>query len=90
MACVGGFEENLIAKKRLESLGFQVTFGKHILENDEFYSSIIASRISDFHDAFSDQNVKAIIMTTIGGFNSNELLTHIDWDIVCSNSKMFF
>lgn len=86
---VGGFEENLIAKKRLENLGFRVTFGKHILENDEFYSSSVSSRVSDFHDAFSDKNVKAI-MTTIGGFNSNELLTHIDWDIVRSNPKMFF
>lgn len=86
---VGGFEENLIAKKRLENLGFRVTFGKHILENDEFYSSNVSSRVSDFHDAFSDKNVKAI-MTTIGGFNSNELLTHIDWDIVRSNPKMFF
>lgn len=89
MARVGGFEENLIAKKRLENLGFQVTFGKHILENDQFYSSSITSRVSDFHDAFSDKNVKAI-MTTIGGFNSNELLTHIDWRIVRSNPKMFF
>jgi len=86
---VGGFEDNLIAKKRLENLGFRVTFGKHILENDEFYSSSVSSRVSDFHDAFSDKNVKAI-MTTIGGFNSNELLTHIDWDIVRSNQKMFF
>ncbi|MCT4413348.1 S66 family peptidase [Leuconostoc pseudomesenteroides] len=89
MERVGGFEENLIAKQRLENLGFKVTFGKYILENDEFYSSSIASRVSDFHDAFSDKNVKAI-MTTIGGFNSNELLTHIDWDIVRSNPKMFF
>lgn len=89
MERVGGFEENLIAKQRLENLGFKVTFGKHILENDEFFSSSIASRVSDFHDAFSDKNVKAI-MTTIGGFNSNELLTHIDWDIVRSNPKMFF
>jgi len=86
---VGGFKDNLIAKKRLENLGFKVTFGKHILENDAFYSSSISSRVSDFQDAFGDKNVKAI-MTTIGGLNSNELLPHIDWNVVRLNPKMFF
>ncbi|WP_285121396.1 S66 family peptidase [Lactococcus petauri] len=85
---VGGFKDNLISKKRLENLGFKVTFGDHILENDNLYSSSISSRVSDIHDAFSDKNVKAIL-TTIGGLNCNELLSYIDWDLIKRNPKMF-
>lgn len=85
---VGGFENNLVAKKRLERLGFKVTFGNHIAENDCFFSSSIADRVADLHDAFLDKNVRAIL-TTIGGFNSNELLPYIDWHIIESNPKIF-
>lgn len=77
----GKFEDKLKAKARLEALGYQVTFGQHILENDLLESSSINSRLSDFHAAFSDPNVKAVLCT-IGGFNSNELLPYIDWNIV--------
>ncbi len=85
---VGGFEENLIAKRRLETLGFKVTFGDHILENDFLNSSSIDSRIADIHAAFTDKNVKAVL-TTIGGFNCNELLPHINWDMIKENPKAF-
>lgn len=88
MQRVGGFDENLIAKIRLENQGFKVSFGAHILENDQFASSTIASRVADLHDAFLDTNVK-MIMTTIGGFNSNELLPYIDWNIIRNNPKIF-
>lgn len=89
MARVGGFDENLIAKERLEDMGFKVTFGDRILENDCLSSASIASRVADFHVAFADKNVKAV-MTTIGGFNCNELLPYIDWEIVQENPKFFF
>lgn len=85
---VGGFDENLLAKKRLENQRFKVTFGKHILETDQFHSSSIQSRVADLHEAFCDKNV-AIVMTTIGGLNANELLPYIDWDIIRHNPKVF-
>ncbi|MBR9704760.1 LD-carboxypeptidase [Candidatus Pacearchaeota archaeon] len=76
-----------IAQKRLENLGFTVTFGKNINESDEFASSSIQSRINDLHEAFKDKNVKAIL-TVIGGFNSNQLLSYINWDIIKNNPKI--
>ncbi|UXV60308.1 LD-carboxypeptidase [Lactococcus cremoris] len=84
----GKFEDKLKAKARLEALGYQVTFGQHILENDLLESSSINSRLADFHAAFLDPNVKAILCT-IGGFNSNELLPYIDWNIVKNSPKIF-
>lgn len=81
-------ESQEIANKRLTDLGFKITFGKHINESDEFASSSIESRIRDLHEAFLDKNVKAIL-TVIGGFNSNQLLKYIDWNIIKNNPKIF-
>lgn len=76
-----------IANKRIEDLGLKLTFSKHAEEMDDFASSSIESRIKDLHKAFSDKNVKAIF-TVIGGFNSNQLLKYIDWDLIKNNPKI--
>lgn len=77
-----------IAKNRLETLGFKVTFGKHVHTHDEFFSTGIEERIEDLHDAFLDHNVKGIF-TAIGGYNANQLLKYINFDIIKSNPKVF-
>lgn len=77
-----------IADDNLAKLGYGVTFGKHVNEIDDFRSSSIESRINDLHQAFSDKKVKAIL-TVIGGFNSNQLLRYIDWDLIRKNPKIF-
>lgn len=87
MAILSG-ELKDIANKRFEELGFKLTFGKNVMEKDDFVSSSIKSRIEDLHDAFRDKNVKAII-TVIGGLNSNQLLKLIDWELIKNNPKIF-
>lgn len=77
-----------IAKQRLEKSGFKITFSKNIEEKDEFGSSSIQPRIIDIHEAFLDKNVKAIL-TAIGGFNSNQLLKYLDYNIIKLNPKIF-
>ncbi|HBI17444.1 MAG: hypothetical protein UR60_C0002G0017 [Candidatus Moranbacteria bacterium GW2011_GWF2_34_56] len=73
--------------ERVEKFGFKLSFGKHIDEKDDFNSSSINSRIEDLHDAFSDGNVDAIL-TVIGGYNSNQLLDYIDYDLIKKNPKI--
>lgn len=80
-------ETRKIAKKRFLDLGLKLGFGKHIEESDEFLSSGIEARVEDLHSAFSDKKVKAII-TVIGGFNSNQLLRYLDWDLIRANPKI--
>ena len=78
-----------IATERLESLGLKVTFGKYVMEADDDY--LIASaehRAEDLNDAFKDKNVKAIL-TVIGGFNSNQILKYIDYEMIKNNPKIF-
>ena len=81
-------ESREIAKNRFDELGLTLTFSKHVEETDNFASSSIKSRIEDLHTAFLDPNVKAIF-TVIGGFNSNQLLRYIDWNIIKKNPKIF-
>ena len=78
-----------IAKKRLEDMGLKVTFGKNVMNSmsDNYNCASIEDRIEDLHEAFRDTNVKAI-MTAIGGFNSNQLLDYIDYELIKENPKI--
>ncbi len=80
-------ETRSIANQRFQKMGLELTISKNSYECDDFLSSSIESRIFDLHAAFSDKNVKAII-TTIGGFNSNQLLNHIDFNLIKKNPKI--
>ncbi|HEL1696508.1 LD-carboxypeptidase [Streptococcus suis] len=85
---IGGFEVNFAAKEKLEDLGFKLSFSEHYFENDIFDSAPIASRVADLEAAFADESVDAIL-TTIGGFNCNELLPYLDFDLIAQNPKIF-
>ncbi len=72
----------------LTNAGYKITFSKNAYELDKFSnSSSVKSRADDLHDAFLDQNVKAIL-TCIGGFNVNQILRHINYDIIKENPKI--
>ncbi|MFB6466122.1 S66 peptidase family protein [Cytobacillus sp. Hz8] len=77
-----------LASKRLNQLGFKVSYGAHIFEHDEFFSSSVAERIVDIHDAFQDPNVKGIL-AVLGGYNANQLLKGMDYDLIQRNPKVF-
>lgn len=79
-------EQRKIAKEQLQKLGFRISFSVNSFEKDDFVSSSIDSRIEDLHEAFLDPNVKGIL-TTIGGFNSNQLLRYIDYSIIAEHPK---
>lgn len=78
-----------LAIQRLNEMGLKVSFAKNTInENwDNFGTSSIAKRVADIHEAFADKNVKAIF-TIIGGFNSNQLLPYIDYELIKNNPKI--
>lgn len=78
-----------IAVKALESLGLKVTFGKYVNDSidDDYNTSSIENRVKDLMDAFIDSNVKAIL-TVIGGFNVNQILDYIDYEVIKNNPKI--
>lgn len=80
-------ESRKIAIERLEGLGLKISYAKNVKEKDDFVSSSIESRVRDLHDAFSDKNVKGIL-TVIGGYNVNQILSYLDYELIKNNSKI--
>lgn len=74
--------------ERFGAMGLKIEYGDHVDEIDEFDSSSIASRVADLHAAFADPQVDGIV-SVIGGFNSNELLPYLDWNLIAENPKVF-
>lgn len=77
-----------VAHQRVNALGLQISFGRHVNEVDDFNSSSIQSRVEDLHRAFADDDVKAIV-TLIGGYNTNQLLEYVDWSFIKTHPKLF-
>jgi len=78
----------LRAKENLKNIGLIVEFSKHAKENEGYVSSSIDNRVSDLHDAFADKNC-SLIMASIGGNHSNQLLAHLDFKLIKDNPKVF-
>lgn len=81
-------ETRLIADERFAKIGLKLSFAKNVEELDEFDSSSIESRVNDLHQAFLDESVKGVF-AVIGGFNCNQLLRYLDWDLIKNNPKVF-
>ena len=87
-AMVMEHDHSRLITDRFAEMGLALTFGDHVDERDAFDSSSIPSRVEDLHAAFADPAVRGIL-TVIGGFNSNELLPYLDWDLIARNPKVF-
>lgn len=81
-------EQKEIAEKRFKDIGISITYGESTFEDLAFDSASTASKIKDLHEAFEDEKINGIIAVR-GGFNSNELLDYIDWNIIKNNPKIF-
>lgn len=77
-----------IALDRFEKIGIKVIFGKNVFKKNEFNSSSINDRIEDINIAFKNKEIKGIF-AGIGGYNSNQLLNYINWDLIRNNPKIF-
>ncbi len=75
------------AAGRLEGLGLRVSYGGAGEVLDRFESSPAGERVSELHEAFADADV-AGMLTIIGGYNSNQLLGRLDYDLIGENPKV--
>lgn len=85
-----GQDVRKIALERLNSLGLEVVFAPNTTDENWDYmgSTSVEKRVADIHYAFQDKSVKAIF-TVIGGFNSNQMLKYLDYDLIKQNPKIF-
>lgn len=75
------------ALEYLQNKGYCITFSDNSYEMECADSASVQSKVVDLHNAFLDQNVKAIL-TSIGGFNTNQILEYIDYSIIKNNPKI--
>jgi muramoyltetrapeptide carboxypeptidase LdcA involved in peptidoglycan recycling len=80
-------ESRGVAAGRLEGLGLRVSYGGAGEVLDRFESSPAEERVSELHEAFADAGV-AGMLTIIGGYNSNQLLARLDYDLIRENPKV--
>lgn len=86
-ALVAEHGHSALIEQRFAQMGLRLSYGSHVDERDALDSSPVESRVADIHAAFADPEV-AGILTVLGGFNSNELLPHLDWDLIARNPKI--
>lgn len=75
------------AKQFFKARGMTVSEGKYIRESDTFGSTTIEHRLEDLHDAFGDPSVHALLCIR-GGWNCNQLLPYLDYDLIKKNPKI--
>jgi len=76
------------AKKMFNKFGYKVKIARNALKNKGYISGSIRERVDDIHQMFRDHEVRMII-ATIGGNHSNQLLNYLDYDLIKRNKKIF-
>ena len=71
----------------LESKGFKIKHGKLYRKNDCYRSGSIKERADEFNDLLHDEEVD-ILMSAIGGNNTNSILPYIDYDYLMKHPKI--
>ncbi len=72
--------------KYLENIGLNVIEGKYVLCKDGVSSASPIKRAEDINNMFNDNNV-SLVMATIGGDYSAEVLPYLDWELISKNRK---
>lgn len=80
-------EQRETAEERWRGLGLRISLSPNGEILDRFDSSPVEARVSDLHGAFADPEVKGML-TTLGGYNSNQLLGRLDYDLIRDNPKV--
>lgn len=77
------------AEKRFREMGLVLEFAPNTKDENwnELGTGSVKQRADDIMTAFKDKSVKAIF-TVLGGFNSNQILAHLDYDVIRQNPKI--
>lgn len=76
-----------IGLERMNTLGYRIQLGQNVNKKHFHTAGTIEERVADFHQSFSNQDIAAV-MAVYGGYNSNHLLDHLDYNLIKSNPKL--
>jgi muramoyltetrapeptide carboxypeptidase len=90
IAPAGNVEKDKILNsvRYFENLGYKIKLGKNIFNQDRYLAGTDEERLSDLHEAFEDNEVKAIFCAR-GGYGSIRLINRIDYELIRNNPKIF-
>ena len=71
----------------LSAQGCEVAFGEYALQHQSYLSAGADQRVGDIHD-FIDSDTD-IVLASIGGYNSNQLLPLLDYEKIRQADKVF-
>lgn len=74
--------------KFLNKCGYNVNFEKNASKKMLYYSGTADERVEDINNALENENTD-IIMASIGGYNSNQLLDKLDYEKISESNKIF-
>lgn len=72
----------------LESLGLRVRLMPNAARSDAWASAPPEDRAADIHDAFVDEEI-SVVLCGIGGNHSNQLLPHLDFELIRKHPTIF-
>lgn len=73
----------------LKQLGFQIKVGKYVRNVNGYLAGSDQERLSDFHEMFLDDTVRAIICSR-GGYGSARFADQIDFNLIRRHPKIFW
>lgn len=80
------------AMQALEALGFEPVLMPHVAGGSDgtrnWVSASIEDRVADFHAAFADPSINAVL-SVIGGDHCAQMVQNVDFDLIRSNPKIF-
>jgi muramoyltetrapeptide carboxypeptidase len=77
-----------LAEHTVRYFGLQPKWGKNVRKQVGYLGGTIAERLDDLHSMFRDPEVSGIFAIR-GGYGSEQLLDHIDYELIRSNPKIF-
>ena len=73
--------------KVFENAGYRVEFAAHALGQADYLSGSIEERVADLQQCF-ESGEAAAILTSIGGYNCNQLLSLWDFECIAQNPRI--
>ena len=72
-----GLDESI---ENMETLGFKVKIGNHVLERNGYLAGTDQQRADDINNMFEDETVKALVCTR-GGYGVERMLHMLNYDL---------
>ena len=77
-----------IGISKLEELGFSIKIAPNVKASGPLGIATVKERLDDIYEGLTDPEV-SIMMPVFGGYNSNQLLNYLDFEIIRENPKLW-